>query len=64
MIKHVLDYYMDGHISTPFCKVCSAEGYRLLDPCSKETRSPNLPDNKQKILDDERDYLDSNYDFN
>jgi len=64
MIKHVLDYYMDGHRPTEYCKICSAEGLQLLDPCSKETPAPNLPDNKQKILDDYRDWLDSNYDLN
>lgn len=34
MTRHVPDYYMDGHIAIPFCKVCSAEGDKLLEECT------------------------------
>lgn len=32
-IRHVIDYYMDGHSMVSFCKVCSAEGDKLLEEC-------------------------------
>lgn len=32
-IRHVIDYYMDNHIMIAFCKVCSAEGDKLLEEC-------------------------------
>lgn len=31
--QHVIDYYMDGHVAVAFCKVCSAEGKKLLEDC-------------------------------
>jgi hypothetical protein len=36
---HVTDFYMDGHVTVPFCKICSAEGDRLLDECQGPYRS-------------------------
>lgn len=30
---HVTDFYMDGHMSVPFCKLCSAEGLDLIKEC-------------------------------
>ena len=55
---HTIDYYMDGHAAISFCKVCSAEGDKLFEECVgiPFVRSP---DNKQKILDDERDFVES-----
>lgn len=32
-IRHVVDYYMEGHSMVAFCKVCSAEGDKLIDAC-------------------------------
>lgn len=29
--RHTIDYYMDGHIAVAFCKLCSAEGGKLLE---------------------------------
>lgn len=37
--RHVTDYYMDGHVSVEYCKVCSAEGLRLFDDCSGPIKS-------------------------
>lgn len=31
--RHVIDYYMDGHVAVAFCKVCSYEGQKLLEDC-------------------------------
>ena len=41
MTRHVPDYYMDGHIAIPFCKVCSAEGDELLEECAGPIDVPN-----------------------
>lgn len=41
MTSHVPDYYMDGHIAIPFCKVCSAEGDKLLEECTGPIDVPN-----------------------
>lgn len=30
---HVLDFYMDGYQAVSFCKVCSAEGDKLIEDC-------------------------------
>lgn len=37
---HTIDYYMDGHIAIPFCKVCSAEGDKLLEDCQGYLDTP------------------------
>ena len=37
ILQHTVDYYMDGHIAVAFCRVCSAEGDRLL---GEECRGP------------------------
>ena len=39
---HAVDYYMDGHVAVSFCKVCSAEGDRLLEDCSGPIKSSGL----------------------
>jgi hypothetical protein len=31
--RHVIDYYLDSHVTIAFCKVCSAEGEKLIDDC-------------------------------
>lgn len=47
-IRHVTDYYMDGHIAISYCKVCSKEGQELLETCSgkpseiKKYINPNI----------------------
>lgn len=33
-LRHVTDYYMDGHKAIAFCKVCSKEDQQLLEPCT------------------------------
>lgn len=33
-LSHVPDFYMDGYIAIPYCKVCSAEGDKLFETCS------------------------------
>jgi len=35
-IRHVIDYYMDGHCMIAFCKVCSAEGDKLIEDCPQK----------------------------
>ena len=32
--SHTIDYYMDGHIAIAYCKICSAEGEKLIEACS------------------------------
>ncbi len=39
-IQHVIDYYMDGYTPIAFCKVCSAEGDKLLEDCPKKIEKP------------------------
>ena len=34
--RHVIDYYMDGHVAVAFCKVCSAEGEKLFADCPQK----------------------------
>lgn len=50
---HVTDFYMDGHVTVPFCKICSAEGLALLEDCPQKIiiHDPNwdLTDNKKKL---------------
>lgn len=38
--RHVIDYYMDGHVTVAFCKVCSAEGEKLLEDCPQKIEKP------------------------
>lgn len=33
-LRHVIDYYMDGHKAISFCKICSKEGQELLQECT------------------------------
>lgn len=56
MMRHIFDYYMDGHIAIQFCKVCSAEGDELSGNCKPSNSDPF---NRQKILDDECDFVES-----
>lgn len=63
MTRHVPDYYMDGYIAITFCKVCSAEGDKLLDECPgpiqkselqlREDFKNNFP-RAAKMLDDKK----------
>lgn len=33
---HDVAYYQDGHVQVAFCKVCSAEGDKLLEDCPQK----------------------------
>ena len=33
-IRHTIDFYMDSYVPIAFCKICSAEGQKLIDTCS------------------------------
>ena len=37
--RHVIDFYMDGHVAVSFCKVCSAEGDKLFEECGGAYKS-------------------------
>ena len=37
---HVTDFYMDGRITVPYCKICSAEGLALFESCQGEIDQP------------------------
>lgn len=47
---HTIDYYMDGHVAIAFCKICSAEGDKLLEDCYGGV---------EKISEDEADFAQS-----
>ena len=64
MTSHKLDTYSDGYQKVPYCTVCSAEGVKLLDECGQVPIVKLPASHVQKIIDDERDELDSNYDNN
>ena len=46
--RHILGTYQDGHIDIAYCKVCSAEGDKLLEDCPQKIektldhRKPNV----------------------
>jgi len=40
MTVHVTDFYMDGHVAVPYCKVCSAEGFALFETCNGPIDQP------------------------
>jgi hypothetical protein len=40
--RHTVDYYMDNYVPIEFCKICSAEGDRLLEECQGPIASPVL----------------------
>ena len=64
MTSHKLDTYTDGYQKVPYCTVCSAEGGKLLDECGQVPVVKLTAFYIQKIIDDERDGLDSNYNNN
>jgi hypothetical protein len=37
---HVIDYYIDNRVMIAFCKVCSAEGQKLLEDCPQKIENP------------------------
>lgn len=37
---HVIAYYPDGHVQVAYCRVCSAEGDKLLEGCSQKISTP------------------------
>jgi hypothetical protein len=64
MTFHKIKYYPDGYAKRSYCSVCGAEGDQLYDKCG-QTPIVKLPhSHTQKIIDDARDTLDSNYDNN
>lgn len=62
-LRHVIDYYMDGHKAISFCKICSKEELALLDECTgpiqksemqlREDFKNNFP-RAAKMLDDKK----------
>lgn len=44
--QHVIDYYLDNHVAVAFCKICSAEGQKLLEDCPQKIEN-KLDDKKQ-----------------
>lgn len=47
--QHIVSHYMDGHVKVEFCKVCSAEGPKLLEDCQG---SPDwIVPNKKLLID-------------
>ncbi len=57
--RHVIDYYMDGHLMVSFCKLCSKEEGALMEPCEPLMTKAEVERNKfeqkyQKALDDSR----------
>jgi hypothetical protein len=54
-IRHVIDYYMDGHGMIAFCKVCSAEGDRLMEECPGKFLDPVKPIYFQGMTEEEFD---------
>lgn len=38
--RHVIDYYVDNHQMIAFCKICSAEGLKLLEDCPQKYEKP------------------------
>lgn len=44
--RHTIDYYLDNHVAVAFCKVCSAEGEKLFEPCPQKIEN-SLDEKKQ-----------------
>ncbi len=38
--QHVTAYYLDGRVQVAYCKVCSAEGEKLLEDCPQKIEKP------------------------
>lgn len=38
--QHAIGYYLDNHVSIAYCKVCSAEGEKLLEDCPQKVINP------------------------
>ena len=43
---HTIGYYKDGNVSVAYCKICSAEGLKLLEDCPQKIENP-LDEKKQ-----------------
>ena len=56
MRRHTIDYYMDGYQAVSYCKVCSAEGDKLIEACIGEPVVKVPTKSQQEIADDARDY--------
>lgn len=62
MKQHNIAHYLDDRRWIPYCKICSAEGEKLLEGCPQHP-TVNIPaSHVQNNLDNARDALDSNYD--
>lgn len=49
--QHVIGHYLDDRVQVAFCKVCSAEGDKLLEDCPQEISIKRYID-PDKINDD------------
>lgn len=49
---HDLGYYQDGRVSVAYCKLCSAEGEKLLEDCPQKFISDQ--DNFKNTLDEKK----------
>lgn len=56
MKLHQIGYYKDGLVSVAYCKICSAEGEKLLEDCPQNTEAPKKYVDPQKIIDDFENY--------
>ncbi len=45
--RHTIAYYNDGNVNVAYCKICSAEGLKLLEDCPQKFEVTN-----KKFLDD------------
>lgn len=44
--QHVIAYYLDGRVQVAYCRVCSAEGDKLLENCPQKIEN-TLDEKKQ-----------------
>ena len=38
--QHDISHYLDGRVQVAYCKVCSAEGEKLLEDCPQKIEKP------------------------
>lgn len=49
--QHDIGHYLDGRVSVEFCKICSAEGEKLLDECLQKIIVTGLFDDLKQLKD-------------
>jgi hypothetical protein len=54
--RHTIDYYFDNKIRVDFCKLCSAEGDKLLENCPQNIEPAKKYVDEKKIIDDFENY--------